>query len=73
MRYFPYLHYISEDIDDVTFSNLICLVEREISQFFAWDYIINRTLVITRWLEDMTFILGSRVKNNILLTRCARS
>jgi hypothetical protein len=26
---------------------------------------------ITRWLEDMT--LFSRVKNNILLTRCARS
>jgi hypothetical protein len=60
--------FTSEDIDHVTFSNLL-LIKREISQFFAWDYIINRTLHgdLKIWL------LSSRVKNNILLTRCARS
>jgi hypothetical protein len=38
-------------------------------QYFAWDYIINRTLHcgLKIWL------LSSRVKSNILLTRCARS
>ena len=35
--------FTSKDIDHVTFSNLITF-ERKISQFFAWDYIINRTL-----------------------------
>jgi hypothetical protein len=38
-------------------------------QFFAWNYIINRSLHcgLKIWL------LSSRVKSNILLTRCARS
>ena len=31
--------------------------EREISQFFAWDYIINRTLQ-GGLIEDMTFIFS---------------
>ena len=38
-------------------------------QFFAWDYIINRTLHVGLKI----WLLSSRVKNNILFTRCARS
>jgi hypothetical protein len=48
VRYFPYLHlwrYRSRDF-----------FEREISQFFAWDY--NNKQNITRWLEDMTLIFS---------------
>jgi hypothetical protein len=57
-----------EDIDHMTFSNLLLSVS-EISQFFAWDYIINRTLHGGLKIS----LLSSRVKNNILHTRCARS
>jgi hypothetical protein len=68
VRYFRYLHkwrYRSRDFFQFAF-------EREISQFFARDhrdYIINRTLHggLKIWF------LYSRIKNNILLTRCARS
>jgi hypothetical protein len=48
--------FTSEDIDHVTFS---------IYTFFAWDYIINRTLHGGLQIR----LLSSRVKNNILLTR----
>ena len=45
---------VHEDIDHMTFQFAF---EHEISQFFAWDYIINRTLHAW-WLEDMTFIFS---------------
>jgi hypothetical protein len=52
--------FTSEDIDHVTFSiyTIFCLG-------------LYNKQNITRWLEDR--LLSSRVKNNILLTRCARS
>jgi hypothetical protein len=59
--------FTSEDIDHVTIWQFA--FEREISQFFAWDYIINIKLHagLKIWL------LSSRVKNNILFSHCARS
>jgi hypothetical protein len=50
----------SEDIDHV----ILVFIH-----FFAWDYIINRTLHGGLKIE----LLSSRVKNNILLIRCTRS
>jgi hypothetical protein len=49
--------FTSEDVDHVTIWQFA--FDREISQFFAWDYIINRTLHggLKIWL------LSSRVKN----------
>jgi hypothetical protein len=53
--------FTSEDIDHVTFSNLLLSVK--FHNLFAWDYIINRTLHggLKIWLWS------SSVKNNILL------
>jgi hypothetical protein len=45
------------------------LLSVKFPQFFAWDYIINRTFHGGAKIR----LLSSRVKNNILLTRCARS
>jgi hypothetical protein len=53
VTYFPYLHqwrYRSCDFFQFAF-------ERKISQFFAWDYIINRTLHAVVWRYDFYLLV----------------